>query len=331
MSKPSASLRFSAIVLATMLVAGPGNAAPADIPGCGTELFREDFDEANLIGQGWYDGATATIDTAQHAPDSAASLVCRFEAGAQKCSGGQPSRRGFEASESVYLGFWMKFSENWIGSGKPYHPHLFNLFTNADGEFVGPSATHLTVYAEVNAGIPLLALQDSSNVDAGCIVHPDGSFAGCGGDPHGYTFGERRSVAACNGISGDLELRSCYPTGADWYSWRGWKGRFASFGDVAPHEKQRWQHVEVYFQLNSVADGRGVPDGRIRWVQGGQTLIESDRILFRTGAHPQMKFNQLALLPYMFDGSPRDQRMWIDSLVVATARPGGNNCAAGSN
>lgn len=323
------SSRFRPLALALLLV-GSGAAARADapaagdgIPGCGTVLFREDFADADLASRGWYDGPAAAL--ARSGDDSA--FECRFEPGAQKCAGGSPARHRFAESRSVYLGFRMRFSANWIGSGKRYHPHLFNLFTNADGEFIGPSETHLTAYAEVNGGIPLIALQDSLNVDTGCLLLGGGAFKGCNGDPNTYAFSERRSVAACNGIAGDLEIQSCYDAGSSWYSSREWRGRFVAFGDAAPYDKKSWQHVEVYYRMNSIRDGRGVPDGRIRWVQNGETLIESDRILFRTAAHPDMAFDQLALLPYIFDGSPRDQRLWIDDIVVATARPDGKGCA----
>jgi hypothetical protein len=73
--------------------------------------------------------------------------------------------------------------------------------------------------------------------------------------------------------------------------------------------------------MNSVRDGVGVPDGQIRWVQDGRTLISSDRILFRTGQHPNLRFNQFAVLPYIGPGSPVAQTFWMDELRVATARP----------
>ena len=50
-------------------------------------------------------------------------------------------------------------------------------------------------------------------------------------------------------------------------------------------------------------------------------LISSDEILFRTGAHAGMAFDQFAMLPYIGDGSPIDQSSWVDDLLVATAKP----------
>jgi len=43
-------------------------------------------------------------------------------------------------------------------------------------------------------------------------------------------------------------------------------------------------------------------------------------VLLRTGAHPTMKFNQLLIGPYIGDGSPVDQSLWVDNLTVATSK-----------
>src|SRR5256712_13153409 len=42
--------------------------------------------------------------------------------------------------------------------------------------------------------------------------------------------------------------------------------------------------------------------------------------MLRTGAHPNMKFKQLIVAPYIGDGSPVDQTMWVDNLPVGTGR-----------
>ena len=43
-------------------------------------------------------------------------------------------------------------------------------------------------------------------------------------------------------------------------------------------------------------------------------------MLMRTGANPDMRFNQFIVAPYIGDDSPVDQVMWVDDLVVATDR-----------
>lgn len=292
----------------------------ADIPGGGTILFEEKFEDADFASRGWYDGPNGAL-SAEHA-EGASSFECLFEAGATSCKGGKPARHPVPPTESVYLSFHLRFSDGWVGSGKPYHPHMLHFLTDADDKYVGPSHTHLTTYTEVVQGKALLALQDSKNVDLNCILKNDDSFVGCDGDFDSYSFTEDRSACACNGLAGFVDGRDCFPNGdGTWYSSRGWYADGAFTDEAGPAYEGDWHFVEVYFELNTVEGGVGVPNGKIRWVQDKKTLISSDQILFRTGAFASMKFNQLAMLPYIGDGSPMEQSFWIDHLTVATARP----------
>jgi hypothetical protein len=293
---------------------GAGGAGGGDIPGGGVVLFEESFDDANFMARDWYDGPSGTISTAETAPGSASSFECLFQSGATSCAAGKPARHKFADSESVYLGFWLKFASNWVGSGVAYHPHMLHFLTNLDSDFVGPSSTHLTTYTEVVNGRALLALQDSTNVDTNCILLNNDTFVGCNGDFDSYVFTEDRSVCACNGLVGFLDGRDCFDAGSSWYSARLWTADNAFTDDA-------WHFVEVYFEMNTIDNGVGIADGKIRWVQDGQTLITSDEILMRTGANPTMAFNQFAMLPYIGVGSPIAQSFWIDDLVVATAKP----------
>jgi hypothetical protein len=193
---------------------------------------------------------------------------------------------------------------------------------------VGFANTHLTTYTEVvwdgaaGTGKALLALQDTLNVDTGCILRNDDSFVGCNGDFATYPFTESRSVCACNGLLGDLEGRDCFDTGGGlWYSARYWSSAGAFTDAPGSRAKTDWHFVEAYFQMNSIQGGVGVPDGKIRWVQDGQVLIAHDHVLLRTGARPTLKFSQHAIAPYIGDGSPVAQTFWLDELTVATARP----------
>jgi hypothetical protein len=191
---------------------------------------------------------------------------------------------------------------------------------NAD--YAGPAFTHLTLYVEQNEGRPLVALQDGQNVDLGCVLRNDGSFIGCNGNPSTYAFTENRSVAACNGLAGFVDQRDCFPWGSGYYSARTWRASSIYFSDSPGSTyKSDWHFIEVYFELNSISGGVGVADGKIRYWYDGQLLISSDQILMRTAQYPSLALNQFLLLPYMGDGSPLTQTMWIDDLTVATSRP----------
>jgi len=87
-----------------------------------------------------------------------------------------------------------------------------------------------------------------------------------------------------------------------------------------PGYKGDWNHVEVYLQINSVVGGVGVADGVMQYWFNGALAIDRHDILFRTGARPNINFHQFLIAPYIGDGSPVDQYMWIDDLTVATGR-----------
>src|SRR5207247_7561937 len=53
----------------------------------------------------------------------------------------------------------------------------------------------------------------------------------------------------------------------------------------------------------------------------GALVIDRHDILFRTGARPTIRFHQFLIAPYIGDGSPVDQYMWIDDLTLANGRP----------
>ncbi len=299
-----------------------GSGGNVDIPSGGTILFQEKFDDAGFTARGWYDGSQGTISTAEKAPGSSSSYQCAFASGATTCTNGKPARHKFTPSESVYASFWLKFSPNWVGSGKAYHPHMFHFINDKDSDYVGPASSFLTTYMEVVNGKAFLGLQDSKNVDTSCILRNNDTFVGCNGNFNTYVFTENRSVCACNGLLGDLDGRDCFSTGASsWYSARSWTKDNAFVNAAGPNYKADWHFVEVYFEMNSIVAGKGVADGKLRWVQDGVTLIKYDKILMRTGANPTLKFKQFAMLPYIGDGSPVAQSYWVDDLTVATKKP----------
>ena len=188
--------------------------------------------------------------------------------------------------------------------------------TDADDPYVGPANSRLTTYVEHVGGTPQLALQDSLNVDPACVLLNGDQVVGCNGDFDSYRFTEQRSVAACNGLLGPLDGRDCYDTGFGYYSLRFWSAEVRAFGDAPPWDKTDWHEVHAYFRLNEIVDGIGVPDGQMRYWVDGEELIALDGVLLRTGAYPDMRFDQFLISPYIGDGSPVDQTMWVDELQI---------------
>ena len=278
----------------------------------GAVLFQENFDDNNFTSRGWYDGATGAVDKNEHITGSSASLICHFLLAGTKCNpadGQYTLRHKFTPTNSVYLSYWIKHSSNWVGSGKPYHPHILLFLTNLNGDYSGLAYTYLTVYVEEAQGYPVFSIQDGQNIDETKI----------GSDL--TTITENRSVAGCNGTPPNMGHYSvdCYLNGSVHWNGTVWRSTNAFFFD--PNQKSNWHFIEAYFQLNSIVNGIGQQDGIIRYWYDGQLLINHNNIIMKTGKNPSMLFNQFIIAPYIGDGSPVDQTFWIDNLTIADSKP----------
>lgn len=287
-------------------------AIPAPQPPSGSVLFQEGFEDTQFASRGWYDNLSMAITTAESHGGSH-SLEVHFTQGATVPTYGAASRHLFTPSNTVYLSYWVKYSTNWVGSGHTYHPHEFYFVTTEDAQYVGPAATHLTTYVEdnyQNGGFPRLAMTDVSNIDQTKI----------GQNLVGVT--EQRAAAGCNG-NGDAYPTDCYAVGGgSYYNEKVWTAAQPAFlPNPGPGYKNDWHFVEAYFQLNTIKNGIGQADGVAQYWVDGTLVINSQNVLFRTGAHPTMQFDQFLIGPYIGDGSPVGQTMWIDDLTVATKKP----------
>ena len=81
-----------------------------------------------------------------------------------------------------------------------------------------------------------------------------------------------------------------------------------------------WHFVEAFFQLNSIEGGIGQVDGIAQYWLDGTLHIDLDDVFFRTGAHPDMGFFEVLIAPFIGNGSPVDQRIWVDDLRIADGR-----------
>jgi len=273
-------------------------------------FFEEKFDDADLASRGWYDLKTPEISKTEHIPGSAGAMEGKFLQGARSPAGGFPARHLFKGSDSVYLSFWIKYSENWTGSNKPYHPHMFHFVTNQNDKYCGPSWTHLTTYIEENEGVPALAIQDGQNIDPKNFKKDLTKIT------------ENRAVAGCNGDCDGTGKLDCYKNGDKYFNGKRWAADKIYFSDTpGAYYKGDWHHVEAYFKLNSIVDGKSVADGEVKYWYDGKVLIENNKVMLRTAQFPGMKFNQFLMAPYIGPGSPVEQTFWLDDLVVASERP----------
>jgi len=277
-------------------------------PPSGALLFQETFEDANLSSRGWYDNTTPLLSTTEHVAGSTSSIQYTFNQGATTPTFASTVRHKFTPTDSVYLSYWVKYSTNWVGSQKPYHPHEFHFLTTADGDWSGLSFDHLTTYIEQNGGTPHIGIQDGSNVDQTKINI----------DLTAVT--ESRGVAGCNGSS-DGYPDDCYSNGTAYVNEKKWTAPSQYFTDsTGPYYKNDWHFVEAYVRMNAIVGGKGVNNGVVQYWFDGQLIIDHHDVLLRTGANATMQFNQFVIAPYIGDGSPITQSMWIDNVTVGTGK-----------
>src|SRR6266550_5344949 len=278
----------------------------------GTILFQENFQDIAFAARGWYDNTGMTTTTAQHAAGSTSALEVHFLAGATTPTWGGAARHLFTATPTLYVSYWVKYSDNWVGSGHPYHPHEFLIMSDQDGDYDGLSNGWLVGYIEHsynNGGIPRLALQDNKAINTSYGTPPLNLI----------NITENRSTSGCNGVAEPNVASTCFNM-PPWYNDKEFLAPQAAFLPTpGPGYKGNWNHVEVYFQLNSVGGGIGRPDGVMQYWFNGLLVIDRHDVLYRTGARPTIQFHQFDIAPYIGDGSPVDQYMWVDNLTVATA------------
>jgi hypothetical protein len=280
-----------------------------------TVLFNEDFENANLAAKGWYDNMNQTFSTVEHIPGSTQSLEYHWTIGGTQPTSGGSIRRAFTPTSTLGISYWVKYSSNYAGSGRIYHPHELYVLTNADPAYSGLSFNTLDLYIQQvfgsNGGVPQLEIQDGKMVDTTKI------------GVNLINVTENRAVAGCNGVgnTGGVTVNNvfggsdCYSVGGGtyWnsYMWNSLTARFIP---------NTWHHVEVYAQLNSVVGGIGQTNGVLRYWLDGAIIIDQSNVIFRTGANSNLAFNQFVIAPYIGDGSPVDQKFWIDNLTLATSR-----------
>lgn len=284
---------------------------PVVPPPPATVLFQDGSENSDFASRGWYDFG-AWVQTTSQAHSGTGALEMRFNQGAQQPVGGG-GRHLFDETESLYFGYWVKYSTNWVGSGDAYNPHEFLFLTNADDVYAGPAWTGLTVYVEhVHQGggnVPTVRASDRRNIDQSRINQDLSAIT------------EERGANGCNGNT-DGHSTACWDVGGGTY-WneKTWSASQPYFLDSpGPGYKGDWHFVETYVRLNSL-QGVALTDGVVQYWSDGQLVLAHQDVLLRTGASPTMRFNQLLIGLWISDGSPVGQTMWIDDLTIGTARP----------
>ena len=73
-----------------------------------------------------------------------------------------------------------------------------------------------------------------------------------------------------------------------------------------------WKHVECWFKNNTVGQSNGEMKS---WVNG-ISVLDLSNIVYRTSS--SIHFAAVAMAPWISDGSPQSQTMWMDELIIGT-------------
>lgn len=288
-------------------------------PGVTTPLLSESFSDSSFASRGWYDNTSH--GTIVSGGQSGNCLQWAWTAGQQKPANGGSMRHSFTPSEEITFTTYVKFQSTWRGSQQTYHPHLFMILSDLDDAWQSPYYAYLNTYVEFLSQVgspyaiyPQTQIQDNLRV----AVCPGSSYP-C--DLTSTT--EYRAVGQCNGTIGDAGTQTtCYYDEPDWIGERIWRNTGYSV------TKDSWQKVTAHFKMNTVVGGVGQADGIMKVWIGEDLVINKTNISYRTGQDATKKFAQMVLAPYIGDGSPITQTMWVDELVLMAGEPGGSDTTA---
>lgn len=278
----------------------------------GNLIFSESFDSAINQTNGWVDGSLLAIDSNGY---NGPCAKLSWAAGAQQPTNITTIRRDLGAGRNqLYVEFYVKFDTGWRGSAQNYHPHIMWIRGNDDytaGIWDGPAYAYQNNYIEFQSDTtspynvrPVWFVQDGKRVNTSYGTPPI--------DISGQT--ETRSVGKCNGIkSGAYQgtYNDCYNiSGSQWWSQLGWKSSDTAipFGT--------WKKVAYAIKLNSVSNGIGNADGEVRvWIDGTEIMHQTN-VIIRPGSDSDDSLRQFAIAPYIGDGAPVAETMYIDELRV---------------
>jgi len=163
-----------ALVGLSIAAAGALAAEGTDVARDPGVLFRESFDDADLLKRGWYDGSKFKI-VSDGAYAGKGCIEYRWDAAAKHVAS-RGMRHGHAPTDQVYVRYYIKLSKGWGWTGRSYHPHLTHFLTTENPKYHGPARSHLTLYIEPVNGKLRLGATDMQNVNK----------------PHGLTQGPLR-------------------------------------------------------------------------------------------------------------------------------------------
>lgn len=298
------------IVIVALFVALPCFAADV--------LLSEGFEDNGFLSRSWYDAPEVYTIPVVSSGYSGNCLQLTFSNGGtnptQFATGSL--RKLFTASDTIYIDYYIKFPAGWQEQSGGYGHHEMLITTDVDTNedpYTSLAFAHGMGYIEhwgtsgsSTSLTPHMTFQDGANINQSQI------------DVDLTATTENRSVAGCNGLldSSFFDYINCYDSGSGTY----WNGKLKA-GTSQSMSLNAWHHVQAYFKMNSISGGKGIADGTMAYWLDGVQQFRSDAVLFRTNQNATMKFNQIAIAPFMGNGSPQSQSFYIDNLNIYDGIP----------
>lgn len=269
------------------------------------EVFvSEDFNNASFSLRGWYDGVSG--HTVVNDSDINSNVLEFNFPSTGSQTGLGALRHAIAPTDTLFVRYYVKYSDNWTWTGQTYGPHEFYILTTKQSAYSGPAYTNLTCYIEVNNGKPHLVIQDGMNIDTSRVNQDLSAIT------------EIRAIAGGNGCGPDkYNYCSAYYSGGRWMNGKGWLSATQTI------ENGKWYLVEAQFKMNSILNGKAQADGYVKYWLNNQLIINQENVILRTGANADMKFNQFMIAPYYHNGVPHPQKFWVDGLVLSNTFNGG--------
>ncbi len=272
-------------------------------------LFSESFENNTWSARGWYDGTNSTGVASGGYAGSA--LRWEWGSGATRPTGFSVIRKKIPVTDEFLLEYYVKHETGWRGSSRNYHPHLIHVLSSDDTEYQGLSQSNSGLYFESWASTtfpyrnyPVVAHQDMLRVNISEGSVPNNLVA----------VTENRSATQCNtpyALSG-ASSGACYFDGVGYYSANTW------LADGAEIPANAWTKITAYIKRNTFTNGVANFDGIMKlWVNDTLALNKTS-VLYASGANVGAVWDKLALAPWIGDGSPVTQAMWLDELQLWT-------------
>lgn len=277
----------------------------------GTLLFSESFEDNTWSARGWYDGTNST--GTESGGYSGNGLKWEWASAATNPTGFSTIRSYLsQATDEFLVEYYVKYDSGWQGSGAAYHPHLIHIISSEDTEYQGFSASNSSLYIEstVNTSSPYTNFPVIAHQDLLRAVSDTNDLTGTT---------ETRSANNCDtpyALTG-ASIGTCYASGDNWYSANNWISQSVSIPN------NEWAKITAYVKMNSFTSGVGNFDGIMRLWVNDNLAIDSETVLYAAGAYEGSTWDKIALAPWIGDGSPITQTMWLDELSIWTVNQSG--------